>query len=210
MRLKTPILLALPILLLTLMFFNPFVCAAEERKVLSRRYLGLGVDVYAPYQAYPGETVTVRVRVEALEDIKNVSITMFIWGSKSEGYSPWGTSSTVMDIPDLSEDAVQDAEYDVEIPSDVSPGLTYGILFLEWNVYFQLSWEEQWDKASFRAIYLKNKDYEILQTAYDELSGRFLLLTTTIGLLLTTTSVLAVSTVYLAMRARARKRRKHK
>lgn len=216
MRIKTLIVLALPIFVLTLMFFNPLVYAAEESsKVLGRRYLGLGVDVYAPYQAYPGETVTVRVKVEALEDIKNVSVTMFIWGSKSEGYSPWGTSFTVLDIPDLSKGDFRDDEYDVEIPSDISPGLTYGILFLEWNVYLQPSWEDQWDKASFRATYVKNKDYENLQTTYNELQGNYnsvlndmqnfrmstyLLLTITIGL--------AVSAVYLTKRKPRLKREK--
>lgn len=215
MRLKTLILLALPFFLLTLMLFNSSVYAAEERKVLSRRYLGLGVDVYAPFQAYPGETITVRVRVEALEDIKNVSITMFIWSSKSEGYSPWGTSFPVIDVPDLSKDTVQETEYDAEIASDISPGLTYGILFLEWSIYLQPSWEDQWDKASFRATYVKNKDYENLQTTHNELQGKYnsvlsdmqnfrmstyLLLTTTIGL--------AVSAVYLTKRKPRLKREK--
>ena len=81
--------LALPIFLLTSTFFNPVVYAVEERKVLSRNYVGLGIEVYAPYRCYPGQDITVRVRVEALENVKNASVTVFIWSSKSEGDNPW-------------------------------------------------------------------------------------------------------------------------
>jgi len=173
MRTKTTLLLALRILLLTSIVLNPLVQAVEKRKVLSRNYVGLGVEIYAPYQCYTGDNITFNVRVEALEDVKNVSVTLFIWGSKSEGYSPWGTSLTVLDVADLSKNMIHDADYNVEIPGDLSPGLIYGILFIDWSVYRTPSWEEQWDKASFRATYVKDKDYEDLRTSYNELQGKY-------------------------------------
>jgi len=191
MKMKTIVLLVLPIFLLTLMVSNSIVYATEERKVLSRNYVGLGVDVYAPYQAYPGETVTVRVRVEALQDVKNASVTLFIWGSRSEGYSPWGTSFTVLDVTDFPNGTVKEEGYDVPIPSDVSPGLTYGILSIEWSIYRSPSWEDQWDKASFRATYLKNKDYEDLQITLQST-------TTLMYAFLATTIALVISTAYFA------------
>jgi len=197
MTLKTPILLALPIVLLTLMFFNPLVYATEERKVLSRKYPGLGVDVYAPYQAYPGETVKVRVRVEALEDTKNVSITMFIWGSKSEGSTPWSVSFSILDLTDFPNGTTKEEAYNVTIPSDIDPSMAYGILFLDWSIYRSPSWEDQWDKASFRATYVKNRDYENLQESHNQLEIASNNLRTIAYILSVTTIALAMSTVYL-------------
>ena len=191
MRVKTIILLALPVLLLTSTVFNPIVYAAEERKVLSRMYVGLGVEVYAPYQCYPGETITVRITVEALEDVKNASATLFISGSKSEGYSPWDTSFTLFDVEDLSSGMVQNKTHDVAIPSDISPGSTYGTLFLQWSIYRNSSWEQKWDKPSFRVTYVKNKDYESLQTTLQNT-------TTLMYVFLATTITLAISTAYFA------------
>ena len=205
MNKKTTVLLALRILLLTSIVLNPLVQAVEKRKVLSRNYVGLGVEIYAPYQCYTSENITFSVRIEALEDLKNISVTMFIWGSKSEGYSPWGTSLTVLDVADLSENMTRDTDHNVEIPRDLSLGLIYGILFLDWSVYRTPSWEEQWDKASFRATYVKDKDYEDLGTSYNELQGKYELVLGDLQntkilmyLFLATTMALALSTVYFA------------
>lgn len=205
MRTKTIVLLALRILLLTSIVLNPLVQAVEKRKVLSRNYVGLGVEIYAPYQCYIGENITFSVRIEALEDVKNVSVTLFLWGSKSEGYSPWGFSLTVLDVADFSENMTRDTDHNVEIPRDLSPGLVYGILFLDWSVYRTPSWEEQWDKASFRATYVKDKDYEDLGSSYNELQGKYELVLRDsqntkrlMYLFLATTIALVLFTVYSA------------
>ena len=208
MKKKTILLLALPIFLLISRVFNSTVDASEERNVLSRNYVGLGVKVYAPYQCYPGENITVRVRVEALENVENVSVTLFIWGSKSEGHNPWGTSFTVLDAEDFPTGTIKEETYNIMIPSDIDPGLTYGILFLDWSIYRTSSWEDQWDKASFRVTYVKNKHYEDLQTAYNELQSKYDSVLsdlqnsrTIVYAFLTTTIVLAISTAYLGRRS---------
>jgi len=202
-RIKTIVIFTLPILLLSSTTFNLIVYATEERKVLSRNYVGLGVEVYAPYQCYSGENITVRVRVEALEDVKNASVTLFIWGSKSEGHDPWGTSFTVLDIADFPSGTIKEEAYNITIPSDIDPGLAYGILFLEWSIYRTPSWQDQWDKASFRATYVKNRDYENLQDKYNQLEIEIWKSRITAYIFLVTTIALAVSTVYLV------KKRKH-
>jgi len=166
-------LLVLSALLSVSMIFNPVVCAEEQRRILSRNYLGLGLEVYAPYQCYPNESISVRVRVEALENLTNVSVTLFIWGSKSEGYETWSTSFAVLDTGALSKGEVSDAEHMVGIPADLSPGLTYGILSLDWSIYLQSSWEAKWDKASLRVTYVKNKDYESLETLCNDLQAKY-------------------------------------
>lgn len=198
MKTEPMVLLALSIFLLTSTAFNPIVYAVEERKVLSRNYVGLGLNVYAPYQCYPGETIAVRVRVEALEDVKNASVTVFIWGSKSEGNNPWSTSFAVLDVTDFPSGTVKEEAYNVTMPSDIDPGLTYGILFLDWSIYRAPSWEYQWDKASFRATYMKNRDFENIQEMYTQLEME-LNNSRTLAYFLSATSIaFAISAVYFA------------
>lgn len=205
MRIKIMLVLILLIFLSPSTLFNATVYAVEERKVLSRNYVGFGVEVFAPYQCYSSENITVRVRVKAFEDIKNASVTMFIWGSKSEGSNPWGASFTVIDVSDFLGGAIKVEAYNVTIPSDIDPGLTYGILFLDWSIYRSPSWEDQWDKANFRMTYVKNKKFEDLQTTYSDLQDEHnSVLTelqnnrTLIYLFLATTIALTFSTVYFA------------
>ncbi len=204
MKVKNEILFALTALMLASTAFNTIVYTAEERKVLSRIYIGPEVEVYAPYKCYPDETITVRITVEALEDIRNASATLFISGSKTEGYSPWDASFTLFDTEDLSSGMVQNKTYDVAIPSDISPGSTYGTLFLQWSIYRNSSWEQKWDKPSFRVTYVKNKDYENLQTTLQNS-------TTLMYVFLATTITLAISTAYFARKKpKAKKVRKVK
>ena len=200
MRTKTVVSLPLLIFLLTFVVLNLDVSAAEERKVLSRNYVGLGVEVYAPYQCYPGENITVKVRVKALEDVKNASVSIFIWSSRSEGHDPWGTSFTVLDVTDFPSGAIKEEVYNITMPSDINSGLTYGILFLDWSIYRTPSWEPQWEKASFRATYVDNRAYKDLQTMYQSAIKD---LQNTIALMyifLATTIVSVFTTLYFARR----------
>jgi len=197
MRTKPAILIALLILFASIIL-TIAAYAVEERKVLSRNYVGIGVEVYAPYQCYPGENITVRVKVTALEDVKNASVTLFIWSSKSDGDTPWGTSFTVLDIADFPNGMIKDEQYNITIPTDIDPGLTYGILFLDWSIYRAASWEPQWDKASFRATYVKNRNYENLQDKNNQLGIELQNSRITMYIFSATTIALAISTVYLA------------
>jgi hypothetical protein len=197
MRIRTVMLLILPIFLSTSTVFNLDVYA-EPRKVLSRNYVGLGVEVYAPHQCYPSDIITISIRVEALEDVKNASVNLFIWGSKSEGQNPWGISFTVLDATDFPSGMIKEETYNITIPSDIDPGLAYGILSLQWSVYTQSLWEDQWDKASFRVTYIKNKDYEDLQTTHNSVLNEMQNIRTITYVLVATTIALIASTAYLA------------
>lgn len=196
----------------TLILLTTFLLASScstgygaERKIWSRNLTGLDVEVYAPYQCYPGETITVRVRIEALEAVTNASITMFILSSKSEGYIPWTFSFTILNRVNLSSDAIQDETHDVLIPSDVSPGLTYGKVILQWSVYHQSSWVEHFHEDIFRVTYVKN--YEDLQTAYDSVLRKLQNTTILMYVFLATTTTLAASTAYFAKRKPKGKRK---
>jgi len=214
MRIKTNVLLFLPLFLLALTVFSLDIYAIGERKVLSRSYNGLEVEVYAPNQCYPNENITVRVRVEALEDVKNASVTLFIWSSKSGGQTPWGTTFTVLEVTNFPSGTSNEKIYNITIPSGIDPGLTYGILFLDWSIYRSPIWEGQWDKASFRMTYVKNNNYEELQTIYSDLQDKYNSvlgesqnIRTLMYLFLITTIALTFSTAYFAKRKPKGKRK---
>lgn len=198
MKMKAIVELILLVFPLISLFFNPIVWAVEERTVLSRSYVGLGVEVYAPFQCYPGENITVKVRIEALENVKNVSVTLFLWGSKFEGANPWSTSFTVLDIADFPNGTIKEEAYNITIPSDIDPGLMYGLLSLDWSIYRASLWERQWDKASFRTTYVRNRNYENLQESYIQLENELHNTRIMAYIFLVGMIALAISTIYLA------------
>lgn len=161
------------IILLLTIFLLPFafspIVKAETHLIWSFDWEGMDVEVYAPYQAYPGDTITIRVRVEAKEDLHDVYVTVWLYGSKSEGYGTWTKIIGVLDDVDLSTGVVRDQNFDVDIPSDVSPGLIYSHTYCNWKVWRWPSWRDRSLDNSFRVIYLKNKAYEDLQLAYNDL-----------------------------------------
>lgn len=184
------------ILLLSTLFLavlpqNLLLYAVEERKTMSRRLTGIAAEIYAPYQCYPGDTITTRAKFEALEDVRNASVTVFILGSKSEGYEPWTFSFKFMDLEDLSNGTVRNEAYDVAIPADLSAGLTYGKTVFQWSIYRSPTWEQLSHEAFFSVTYVKNRDFEDFQRT------RTLMYT-----FLGSTAMLAIATLYLARKSR--------
>ena len=144
-----------------------FITAAktETRLVWSFDWEGMDVEVYAPYQAYPEDTITIRVRTEAKKDLRDVDVNIWLYGSKLDGYDTWTGNITVLYDVDLSTGVILDQNFNVSIHSDVSPGLIYGHTHCNWKVgknYRSLD-------DSFMVTYLKNKAYEDLQVVYSDL-----------------------------------------
>ena len=153
--------------LFLVMLVLPFSSIAQENTRVVWSFEGGGIDVkiYAPYQAYPGDVIKIRVRVEALEGLYGVYVTVRIYGSEREGYSIWHTSISVLNGVDLSSGVVKDETYDREIPSDSDPGLVYGRAFGSWIVSRLPPSAHSFDD-SFNMVYLKNRAYEDLQVTY--------------------------------------------
>lgn len=149
--------------------------AAETRRVLSFTEEGLKVRAYAPYQAYPGDTIEVRVSAEAEEDLDNIYLTIDIFGSKpkegKEGYDDWEDDIRVLRGVDWDEGDDKDHKYDVEIPEDSDPGLVYGHITAEWTTVED--YEDHTYAESFTITYIMNKDYEDLQEDYEDLSSEY-------------------------------------
>jgi len=151
------------------------IAQVETRSVLSFTESDLRVRAYAPYQAYPGDTIEVRVDAEALEDLDDVTITIDIFGSKSEdgkeGYDSWEDDIGVVSGGVWDKGEGKDKRYDVDIPSDSDPGLVYGYITAEWITVADA--ESHTYAESFTITYVLNKDYEDLQEDYKDLSSKY-------------------------------------
>ncbi len=145
------------------------VARAESRLVWSFDWEGLDVEVYAPYQGYAGDTITIGVRTEAKKDLRDVYVEIMLYGSKLDGYDAWTDKISVLSGERLYTGTILDQNFNVSIPSDVSPGLIYGHTYCKWKVgktYFYIPRELD---DSFTVTYLKNRAYEDLQVAYGDL-----------------------------------------
>jgi hypothetical protein len=152
-----------------LSFIVSSVNATEPRLVWTFFWEGLNVEIYAPYQAYPNQTMTIRVMVEARENLQEVTVRFRIYGSKSEGYLSWFNSFYAFYDVDLASGIVEDQYFNVNIPEDVDPGLIYSQTSCSWKVWREPSWQSQSNDGIFRLTYLRNKPYEDLQVAYNQL-----------------------------------------
>jgi len=156
----------LAMLLLTLACINFVGAIAEERRTvysMDKFFLGLKVNVAAPYQADPGENITVTVRVEVSGDTLVEFIHINIYGLKNE--------TTEISFADIYiSTAPHEEDYIVTIHNDTSPGLIYGKM--EWR------WTHEGatitpPPAGFVVTYVRNLEFEELKSAYDELNATY-------------------------------------
>jgi len=173
MNLKKPVIsLLLSTFLLSLAF--GFVAKAETQLVWSSpdEWEGIDVEIYAPFQAYPGDNITMRVKVGVTTNLNDTYVTVRIHGSKSEGNNSWTTYVYVLSGEDLPLGAVLDQNFTLNIPSDVSPGSLYGHIYCLWNIVSPVP-KGHSEEDSFDVTYLKNREFEQLQAAYDELNATY-------------------------------------
>jgi len=147
------------------------IAEVETRRVLSFTEWDLRVRVYAPYQAYPGDTIEVRATAEAVEELYDVTITIDIFGSKSDaegrlGYDSWEDDISFVSGVDWEAEEGKDREYDVDIPEDSDPGLVYGQVTAEWTTAADL--EDHTYTESFTITYIMNEDYENIKDLLED------------------------------------------
>lgn len=156
-----------------LSFFVSSIYATETRR-WGFEWEGFNVDIYAPYQAYPDDIMTIRVRVESRsEEVQSVTIFLKIYGSKDQGLRSWYTFVDALDNVDLSLGASEDQYFNVSIPDDVDPGLVYSETSVSWKIWRESAWQEQSRYGVFKVTYLRNKPYEDLQVAYNQLLANY-------------------------------------
>ncbi len=160
--------LMISIFLLTLTGCSVVGSAPEEtRTVYHLEYGGLIVDIRAPYQADPGENITVTVRTEAASQIYVKYIHVSIYGTENATDEVSLKNITHLEDSPL---AFHEVEYEVTIPDNISPGLTYGVVLCEWDV---MGAPEKIPPAGFVLTYVKHKEFEQLQAVYEELNATY-------------------------------------
>jgi len=165
--LKKLCVMALCTFLLTLTFSGVGNAAPEETpSVYYLEYGGLKIDIRAPDQAYPGENITVTVKTEAVvPQIYVKYINVDLYGVVN------ATTEVILDqISHLKNSSLSshEVQYNIKIPDNISPGLTYGEVSCEWEA---LGASFEILSSGFVLAYVKNIALEQLQAEYDELNA---------------------------------------
>ena len=153
--------------LATLIFSGVGKSAPEKMSnVYYLEYGGLKIDIRAPVKAYGGDNITVSVKTEAVVSqifIKYIKIDFC-------GRVDAATEIYLDQIAHLTNSSLSsyEAQYDVAIPSNLSPGLTYGIISCEWEF---MGSPQKIPSSGFALTYVQNIDLEQLQAEYDELNA---------------------------------------
>jgi len=165
--LKKLCVMALCTFLLTLAFSGVGNAAPEETpSVYYLEYGGLKIDIRAPDQAYPGENITVTVKTEAVvPQIYVKYINVDLYGVVN------ATTEVILDqISHLKNSSLSshEVQYNIKIPDNISPGLTYGEVSCEWEA---LGASFEILSSGFVLTYIENVALEQLQAEYDELNA---------------------------------------
>jgi hypothetical protein len=153
--------------LLTLAFSGVGKSAPKEApSVYYLEYGGLTIDIRAPDQAYPGENITVTVKTEAVVTqiyVKYINVDLYgVVNATTEVYLD---QITHLKNSSLSS---HDVQYNIKIPDNLCPGLTYGNVSCEWEA---LGASFEILSSGFVLTYVKNVALEQLQAEYDELNA---------------------------------------
>jgi hypothetical protein len=168
-KLKKLSVMALCVFLLTLAFAGVVNAAPEETQdVYYLEYGGLKIDIKAPVKAYAGDNITVTVKTETVVSqiyIKYINID--IYGVMNDTNKIYLDQITHLTNSSLSS---YEAQYNVAIPADISPGLTYGIISCEWEL---MGSPQKIPPSGFALTYIQNIELEQLQAKYEELNATY-------------------------------------
>ena len=143
----------------------------EERKVCYSLNWGVFLmEIIAPTQAWPGETINVTINAEASTEIHIEFINAAVSCLKDNLTETQIGTINFLENFDLSSGEKYEQHYEVVIPEDALPGLIYGKLQYSWFIkgdirtYFE-------DVDAFQVTFVQNKAYEELRQAYDALNS---------------------------------------
>ena len=166
---KKACIMALCALLVTLAFSGIVQAAPEDASsVYDLEYGGLKVDILAPTQAYPGDTITVTVNAEAITPLFVKYIRVTLYGALNATDNV--TLREITHLKNTSFSSSDEMQYNVTIPSNMSPGLTFGIISCEWEL---MGAPQKIPQSGFPLTYVRNMDLEQLQTEYEQLNATY-------------------------------------
>lgn len=171
-------------LLLVVLFLG--IVASSEAVVGENEYLtwdytegGINIQCYAPMEAYAGDTLTIRLRIEVFETITDFDLWMSIFGTIGfnetvKDYGLWQSDYFGLYFKELSSGVIRVEEFEIEVPSNVQPGMVWGWFSIWWCDKYGGWWHlPYYGSVAFTVTYLRSEAYESLQKAYDELLTKY-------------------------------------
>jgi hypothetical protein len=160
--------LALCILAASLAFAGVANAASvETQNVYNFKYGGLRINIIAPVEALPGDNITVTVKMDATGDIHIDYLTVELYGMLNATDKVYLAQIQHLSNSDVTSYVVN---YNVSIPDDLSPGLTYGVVTCSWTmdgVALNIQ------PSGFALTFIKNVALENLQVEYDNLNSTY-------------------------------------
>jgi len=165
MKFKKLSIMTLIVFLLALTFSRISKAAIEDEKnVFHIEYGGLKINISSPVQVYPGENINVTVSAEAVTqlNVKYIRITIY-------GVTNATTEVTLANITHLEDSTIDlyEVTYNVSIPDNISPGLTYGVISCEWDF---MGAPQKIPSSGFPMTFITNVAFEHLQAEYEKLN----------------------------------------
>jgi hypothetical protein len=143
----------------------------EERKVCySLNRGGLLIEIIAPIQAWPGDTINITINGEASTEIYIEFINAAISCLKDNLTETSIGTINFLENFDFSSGENYNQHYEVAIPEDALPGLIYGKLQYRWYIKGDIRTYVD-DVDAFQVTFVQNKAYEELRQAYDALNS---------------------------------------
>lgn len=134
---------------------------------------GLVVEVEAPYHVYPSEKMNLTVKVRAVtERIYVLCMHLNISGLMNERNETLLRSIAISNLEhvDLAFNETHQYIYEITIPAEISPGLTYGSISYEWTCW---GMPTDISPTGFPVTYVRNKEYEELRNDYQILNSTY-------------------------------------
>lgn len=149
-------------------------CSVAENRIFWDIALeGMSMEIYAPYEANAGYTITIRTLVTAEENLQKIQVLELLFCEVATG--AWTQWLTVFSDAGLSSGGVLDKEVSVTIPSNAAPGAVYLGINCSWAVFRSPNWSTRVfsQTNTYPMTTLRSRAYDELQAKYDDLSDKY-------------------------------------
>ena len=151
---------------------NAYSQTNERCNCFSLERSGLLVEIDATSLAWPGENITIFLKIIATQaniHIRFIHIEIFSLGN-NRSETPLDNSSFLTDYH-LGMNTTKTISYKILVPTDTLPGLLYGKVEYRWSIEGDVNLLEELNY--FPATYIQNKPYEDLRQNYEALNSLF-------------------------------------
>ena len=162
--------MVLSVFLLTLACSGTVLSQSEQTKnVYSLPYGGLIINIVAPVQSSPGNNITLTITAEAASgvEVEIDYLDVLIYGIVNAKDEISLAEITYLEGTSVS---FHEANYQISIPNNISPGLIYGVISSEWDF---MGSHQTVPPSGFALTYIQNIELEELRTQFNELNATY-------------------------------------